>query len=67
MACAVEKWHKLRQLDSKSLEARVGLATIEIAKENYSGAKQIVNEGLEISRRYKPLLELKAKIEANAI
>ncbi len=61
-ACAEDTWRKLMQKDSKNISAFAGLARVALHKGQPEMAQDFIKQGLLISNHYKPLVELKGRI-----
>jgi hypothetical protein len=63
-SCAEQSWNRVLNKRSSDLEALHGLAQIQYAKNSRDRALDYVRRGLLESANYKPLLELKERLDA---
>lgn len=62
---AITRLRSLLKVDSGYKNARVSLAALLLNEGNQSGAKNVIDEGLNFTPDYSPLIELKARILTN--
>ncbi len=64
-SCAEREWKRIQGINSQSLASFAGLARIALAQGNADRAKDLVQQGLLISDRYRPLREIKEQLDAH--
>lgn len=62
-SCAETAWEKIHQNDPRNLAAFAGLAGVFLATDQKELAHDYFKQGLLISKRYRPLLELKERFD----
>lgn len=65
--CAIRSWQQALEKNKGVLSARSGLAWSQFYQENYFEASRYLVEGIQISNSYKPLLQLKNRMQEQGL